>query len=87
MLCCQQAEAKSDLDCKQHSGFCFYVLYSSSGTRLARETVVRSIVNTFPEEVEETLDETPGAHVPVYKKCDQNIISFCFQVLSVCHHF
>ena len=34
MLCCQQAEAKSVLDCKQHSGFCFYVLYSSNGTRL-----------------------------------------------------
>ena len=36
MLCCQQAEAKSDLDCKQHSWFCFYVLYSSNGTRLCQ---------------------------------------------------
>ena len=36
MLCCQQAESKSDLDCKQHSWFCFYVLYSSNGTRLCQ---------------------------------------------------
>ena len=42
----------------------------------AREAVVRSFVNPFPEGVEETLNGTPGAHVPVYKKCDPEPISF-----------
>ena len=44
-----------------------------------REAVVRSFVKPFPECVEETLNETPGALVPIYKKCDPDPISFFFR--------
>ena len=76
MLCCQQAEAKSDLDCNNIIDFvsmCFTLQMESD---FAREAAVRSIVNSFPEGVEESLNGTPGAHVPVYKKCDLEPISY-----------